>query len=151
MSVEIYTRRDIPEHVIEESMNLISMDGNRLEMEKHAVTQELINVNHYIMELIEYGRDFFFVAYDDGGEYIGIAHLMLEEDVCLSAICKSTIGLKSEIKINSLIIPKICDFLRDRSIPSFRVVPYRRESKILQKHYGFQRWNGYKDILIKYV
>jgi hypothetical protein len=97
MSVEVYTLENIPKSVIEESLYLLSMGGNQLEMEKHGVTQGLINVIGYIMELIQYGRDFFFVAYDDKRRYIGIAHLMLEEDVCLPLylhiyICKSIHG-----------------------------------------------------------
>ena len=70
---------------------------------------------------------------DQDGNYITL------EVPCpiIEATAKSQKGLSSEVKLNSLIIPAIKEFLLLNGYHSVYVIPVPRQGDILLNHYGF--------------
>ncbi len=111
------------------------------------------------LQRIEEARDgwYFFAVFDKDHNYLGGVFLFLKnlpEDIEPSApvfqgIAKSRLGVKSNIRLNSFLIPAIINFLSspnlletysapELSYTRVHVSPYGKQREILLKYFGFK-------------
>lgn len=93
-------------------------------------------------------KDSYYVAaYDEVNNYIGGVLLFLTyappkinpPTPVFEGIAKSLYGLERDsIKLNRLLIPSICEFLKQKGYTCVRAQPVHRQEQILINHYNFK-------------
>lgn len=125
------------------------VDGIRRDMAAAAADgglEEHFHVYEMQLEFIkDCARGAYFVAAYRGVSYVGGVVLFPDaksEEVnpptpAFEGIAKSLYGLQCPVKLNTLLIPAISEFLEKRGFASVHVEPLPRQRKILIEHYGF--------------
>lgn len=133
--VKIYPINEIPEAIV-------------VQIRKDDVLTTTNDIYGQQIFHIEEANDesYFVAAFDDNDVYLGGVILFLKEGATgvnpnppvFQGITKSSYGFTSKIKLNSLVIPAIVNFLKDRGYSEVRTEPYDNQRQILGRHYGFE-------------
>ncbi len=105
---------------------------------------------------------YYFAAFDKNHSYLGGVTVFLEgehwdvisERPAMQGIAKSRLGVGSGVRLNSLLIPAIINFLSSPDLlkaysalklhyTRITVKPVYKQKEILKKHFGFKFWRGY--------
>lgn len=150
-SVQIYELSKVPQQLV--SIIRGDFDNQRKKYEEY---QDIYD--EQLLHIKEHPDGGFFIAAYDGPTYLGGVCLFIKEYSyvqiecpCFQAIAKSIEGIKSDFKLNQILIPAMEEFVKSKGFDVIRCAPYEQQARILKVHYGFVSDEVWKGQLIKHL
>lgn len=152
MYTKIYPVSSIPDDLIDIIKNDMA-EAERLKF--HDYFDIYYEQLHYIKSAL--AESYLVASYDLLDKYLGGTFLFLDklpegvnpDPPVFQGIVKSLYARQLPVKLNSLLIPAIIKFLRNKSYSEVRVEHLDNQRKILIKYYGFQPMN-FGELLLQF-